>query len=51
MAATRFSRVAAVVRLGRGESYPTMTATWAAANVPGTRPNFVISKMDMEVIG
>ena len=43
--------VTAVVRLGRGESYPTMTATWIAVEVPGTRPNFMINKIDMDLKG
>lgn len=41
--------VAAVVRLGSGEAYPTMTATWIAVDVRGTRPNFVINKIDMDL--
>src|SRR3990170_4793819 len=43
--------VTAVVRLGKGESYPTMTATWIAVEVPGTRPNFMINKIDMDLKG
>lgn len=45
------TEVAAVIRLGQGESYPTMTATWMAVEVPGTRPNFVIRKIDMDLKG
>jgi len=43
--------VIAVLRLGGGESYPTMTATWTAVEVAGTRPNFVINKVDMDLKG
>lgn len=43
--------VIAVLRLGGGESYPTMTATWTAVEVAGTQPNFVINKVDMDLKG
>jgi hypothetical protein len=43
--------VAAVIRLGRGESYPAMAATWIAADVADTPKNFVIRKIDMQMAG
>lgn len=43
--------VAAVLRLGKGESYSTMNATWIAAEVPGTQPGFVINRIEMDLRG
>lgn len=43
--------IAAVLRLGKGESYPTMTATWIAVSVPGNQANFAINKVDMDLRG
>jgi hypothetical protein len=43
--------VAGVIRLGKGESHTTMTATWIAAEVPGTQPNFVINRIEMDLKG
>ncbi len=43
--------VAAVLRLGKGESHATMAATWIAADVPGTKPGFVIQRIDMDLKG
>ncbi len=45
------NEVAAVLRLRSGESYPAMTATWVAVDVPGTPPGFVIRTIDMDVRG
>jgi len=43
--------VAAVLRLGKGESYSTMNAAWIAAEVPGTKPGFVINRIEMDLRG
>ena len=45
------NEVTAVVRLGRGESYAQMTATWIAVDVSGTPANVVITRTNLESQG
>jgi hypothetical protein len=45
------SEVTAVVRLGKGESYKKLEASWIAVDVPKAAPNQVISKMTLPVRG
>jgi hypothetical protein len=45
------TEVTAVIRLGRGESHSSMTASWIAVEVAGTRPGFVINRTAIDFQG